>query len=419
MSFFSAKKYLELLREAETASKVLAKASAQNKDKVLLELVQFIKTYRNELIRVNKREVKNAVSSGKNSAFINRLSITNKAIDDMLEGIKTVAASVDPVGKVIEKRKLRNGISLCKISAPLGTIGVIYESRPNVTIDAMALCLKSGNAVVLKGGSDALESNKFLVSLCHLALAKAGLPEACVTFLDTSDRNVVKWLVRQHRFLQLVIPRGGYQLVKTVVGLATVPVLSHSAGGARIYIDESADADMAIKICTNAKVNRPGTCNSVDTILIHKNIAKNLLPPLANALREKRVEVVGDDISCSLVDIKRALNSDWDEEFLRLKVAIKVVKNISQAIEFIMLHSKCHSEGIVATKKAAIKTFVDNIDSAGIFVNCSTRLHDGGVFGMGAEMGIATGKLHARGPVGLKELTSYKWVAYGNGQIRN
>ena len=294
------------------------------------------------------------------------------------------------------------GIRLKKVRVPLGVVGIIYESRPNVTLEAAALALKSGNAVILKGGKEAINTNREIVSCIHKAFKKQHLPKEIVLFLDTADRRVVDALIKADKYIDILIPRGGYELVKKVQVNSTIPVLAHSAGGARIYIDKSADINKALRICLNAKINRPATCNSLDTVVVHKGIAGIFLPKFYKLMSQNGVEI----------------RNNYETEFLDKIVAIKVVKDVNGAIRFIKKYSKGHSEGIIAVDKRAIEKFVQEIDAAGLFVNCSTRLHDGFIFGLGAEIGIATAKLHARGPVGLKELTTYKWIAYGKGQIR-
>jgi glutamate-5-semialdehyde dehydrogenase len=314
----------------------------------------------------------------------------------MIHQTEAIARSNDPIGEIIEKRVLKNGVLLLKKRVPLGVIGIIYESRPNVTLDVAALCLKSGNACVLKGGSDCLNSNRALVSCIHQALQKTGIPKEAVTFLDTANRSIVLKMLKQHQFIDVLIPRGGYELVRKVAEQSTIPLLYHAQGGARIYVDESANIKKAIAVCVNAKINRPGTCNSLDTILVHKKIAKTFLPLLAAKFMTANVEIRGDAETRKVIQASRANEVDFKTEFLSLIVSRKVVND----------------------DKAIIKKFTALIDAAALFINCSTRLHDGGVFGLGAEMGIATGKLHARGPVGLRDLATYKWVVYGNGEIR-
>lgn len=397
------KSYTKSLSAAVDASRLFSRISTQEKNAVLADLALRIRKGIREILRANRIDVREAKKSGCDGAFINRLTLTEQSVVAMVQGAEEIAALPDPVGRVLEERILANGVHLKKRAVPLGALFVIYESRPNVTIDAAALAFKAGSAIVLKGGSEAIRTNRVLVDLFHQALRMHDMPEAGVLFLDTTDRAVVSWLLRQEQYIDVVIPRGGYGLVRTVVEQSRIPVLYHAAGGARIYIDQSADVDMAVDVCVNAKTSRPATCNSLDTIVVHEAVVQEFVPRVTAALKENGVEIVEDD---------------WSTEFLSLKVSMKTVKDIGEAISFIRQHSKKHTEGIVATDQNTIDAFVSSIDAAAIMVNCSTRLHDGGAFGLGAEMGIATGKLHARGPVGLNELVTYQWVAQGNGQIR-
>lgn len=407
-----------LLRKTKRAAQKVATLSAQEKNAALVALVKILKENKLSIDAENKKDMARARKNNRTSAFVDRLTITPKRFAEMLRQLKTIARLPDPVGELIEQRTLKNGVLLHKVRVPLGVIGIIYESRPNVTIDVAALCLKSGNACVLKGGTDSLKSNRALVACIHEALEKTAMPQETVTFLDTTNRSVVAKLLHQNDFLDVIIPRGGYELVRKVAEESTIPVLYHAEGGARIYVDESADIDMAVAICVNAKANRPGTCNALDTVLVHQKVAKTFLPLLAKKFAAPNVEIRGDEKTQKIIHAKPAHKQDFETEFLNLIISIKVVDTPDEALDFIARYSKKHSEGIVAKNASVIKKFISAIDAAALFVNCSTRLHDGGIFGLGAEMGIATGKLHARGPVGLRELTTYKWVAYGKGQVR-
>jgi len=318
---------------------------------------------------------------------------TNKDLEKLRAGI----------GETIEEKTDASKLLFRKVRVPLGVILVFYEARPDVTIDVAALCVKSGNAVILKGGSEAVETNKVLYMCILAALKKSGLAKETVSFISSKNRRITKWLLQRHDYIDLVIARGGYGLVKDVLRQSTIPVLAHAAGGARIYVDDTADLSIAEEIIVNAKTSKPATCNSLDTIVVHQDIASEFLPKIISKLEDNGVKIV---------------ENDWDTEFLGLRVSIKIVKDVNEAIGFINKHSKKHSEGIIATDTKVIDYFTKSVDSAALFINCSTRLHDGYVFGLGSEMGISTGKLHARGPVGLKELTTYKWEVYGNGQVR-
>lgn len=371
----------------------------------LVKLSKIIWENRNQIISANKRDVAKAQKEKLPEAFVKRLVMDEKKIKSVITRLREVAKLKSGLREVIESRKLAKGLILKKVRVPLGTILIIYESRPEVTVDVAALCIKSGNKAILKGGSDSLGTNTVLYGCIKKALAQTGFSADTVKFIATSDRSVTDALLKRNDLIDLVIARGGYGLVKRVTELSTVPVLAHSAGGARIFVDKSANLKDAEKIIINAKTSNPSACNSLDTILVHKSIANIFVPKISEALKAKGVNV--------LVSQK-----DWGKEHLSMTAGIKVVKDVKEAVEFMNKYGKQHSEGIVAKDKKVIKYFTESVDAAGLFINCSPRLHDGYIFGLGAEMGIATGKLHARGPVGLKELTTYQWEAYGNGNIR-
>lgn len=406
-----------LAKQAKRASEKLLILSAQEKKAALLELAELFKKKSNEILKANAKDVRKAKIQKLDNAFIDRLILTEQRVKEQVEAVRKIAKLKDLIGEILEKRVLENGIRLEKIRVPLGVIFVIYESRPNVTMDAIALCLKSSNAVILKGGSEAQSTNAVLVKLAKESLTKFGVNEA-IQFVDISDRRAIKKLLKLDQYIDVVIPRGGYNLVKTVLENSAIPVLSHAEGINHIFVDKEADLEIAEKICLNAKTNRPGTCNAVDVLLVHRDIAERFLKSFAQRLEKARVKIKGDTEARKIIQAKKAKVQDWKTEFLNLVLAIKVVANIDEAIEFINHYGSGHSEGIVSKNKTTNKKFIKRVDSAAIFVNCSTRLHDGGIFGIGAEMGIATGKLHARGPVGLKELTTYKWILKGNGQVR-
>jgi len=406
------------LRAANGAAPVLAALPLQRRKAVLRTLASTLKQEKKRILAENEKDVRAASMSGRNDAFINRLTLTDAMFDSMLKQVQTISKSREVLGVLLEKKTIAGGVRLEKVSVPLGVIGIVYESRPNVTIDVAALCIMSGNAAVLKGGSDALNTNRILFKCVQQALKKNGVPAEAVVFLDTDDRIIVDKLVRENEYIDVLIPRGGYGLVKKVVSQSKIPVLYHASGGARIYIDKDADLKVAVKVCVNAKTNRPATCNSVDTILVHEKFAAAFIPLLVKKLQAAGVEVRGDAKTANIAGVKKAKESDYATEFLDYVVVIKIVRGVDEAISHIRTYTKKHTEGIISQNKNVVAKFVSAIDAAGIFVNCSTRLHDGGVFGLGAEMGVATGKLHARGPVGLRELTTYKWVAYGSGQVR-
>lgn len=371
-----------------------------------------------EIIRANKKDLKEAKIKKLESAFIERLVLDEKGIKLLILKLKNIEKLQSGLGEIIEKKVSKLGLSLKKLRVPFGVIAVIYESRPEVTVDVAALCIKSGNAAILKGGSEALQTNKVLYRCILNALEMSGFTKQTICFITSSDRKVTNKLIKQHEYIDLVIARGGYNLVKSVLSKSTIPVLAHAAGGARIYVDKSADLSIAKTILVNAKSDKPSACNSLDTILVHKDLANQFIPQIVRLLKRSHVKIIGDRETHKLVSTRIAVVEDWDREFLDLTVTMKVVKSKEEAVTFVNQHSKRHSEGIIATDKKTINYFVNSVDAAALFINCSTRLHDGYVFGLGSEIGIATMKLHARGPVGLKELTTYKWVVYGHGQIR-
>lgn len=396
------KQALDLGKIKHSASK-LSTVSEERKNAFLRYLSESLLKKQREIIAANKKDLTKARIQRLSAAFIERLGLDKNGIKNLIVKLKGIEKLNARIGEIIEERSDENKLLFRKVRAPLGIIVVIYESRPEVTIDVAALCIKSGNAVILKGGSEAVETNKVLYTCILTALEKSGLAKETVSFISSKNRENINRLLKKPEYIDLVIARGGYELVKAVLNQSTIPVLAHAAGGARIYIDETADLTVADKVIINAKTSKPAACNSLDTIVIHQNMASKFLPKITSRLKDNGVKIVEDDCGT---------------EFLGLCVSIKIVKDVKEAVDFINQHSKKHSEGIIATDKKVIDYFTKSIDAAALFVNCSTRLHDGYVFGLGSEMGISTGKLHARGPVGLKELTTYKWEVYGNGQIR-
>ncbi len=407
-----------ILTHTRLASESLRKLSSQDRAAILLDLAASLEHNKKKILAANARDVVRAQHNHTSPAFIDRLTLGEHTFHNMVHQVRSVAKQPDVLGEVIEQRTVANGVRLEKRRIPLGVIGIIYEARPNVTIDVTALCVKSGNAAVLKGGSDAQQTNLALMHCVHEALTQHHLAPETISFLDTADHRTVGRLLRQVGLLDVIIPRGGYELVRRVVNESKIPVLYHAAGGARIYVDHSGDQQLALRILVNAKTQRPATCNSLDTVIVEESLLADFLPKLAAALHERGVELRADTLANAILHVRKATPQDYDTEFLGPVIAVKTVKDVHEAIGFIEKHSKGHSEGIIAQNPQVIQEFVDHIDAAGIFVNCSPRLHDGGIFELGAEMGIATGKLHARGPVGVKELTTYKWIAYGTGQVR-
>lgn len=381
----------------------LSLKTEEDKNNFLEHLARILWEARKEITQANQKDVINAYKSKLSKSFIARLTLNETAIKGIIRRLQDIQKLSANLGDIIEQRKLKNGIELTKIKVAIGVIAVIYESRPEVTIDIAALCVKSGNCAILKGGSEAILTNRIFLSCIQAALKQSSMDVDTVTSVTT--RQVIDRLLQDGKDLDLVIARGGYDLVKSITAKSRVPVLAHCAGGARIYIDKSASRLIAKRVIINAKTDKPSACNSLDTILIHSDISSSFVSDLKNWLRAAGVSIISG-------------KEFWGTEFLDLRVSIKSVRNVDEAIGFIGKYGKKHSEGIIAQDPEVIKKFSTLVDSAAIFINCSTRLHDGYEFGLGSEMGISTGKFHARGPVGLRELTTYKWEVYGDGQIR-
>jgi glutamate-5-semialdehyde dehydrogenase len=371
------------------------------------------------ILAANAIDVARARDNGSAEYYIDRLTLNETRIEAMREGVRQIISLPDPIGEVLGGWVRPNGIELTKVRVPLGVIGIIYESRPNVTIDAAALCIKSGNATVLRGGSETIESNKVLASILQGALEAAGLPKSCVELIETTDRAAAKHLMTLKKYLDCLIPRGGAGLIRSVVDNATVPVIETGTGNCHVYVDQFAKLDMAVAITVNAKCQRVSVCNSAETLLIHKTVAEMFGPPICSALAKSGVEIRGDETICRLFpSAKPAVEDDWYEEYNALIMAVKVVDSVQDAIDHINAYGSRHTETIVTNDYAAAQTFTEGVDSAAAFVNISTRFTDGFEFGFGAEIGISNQKLHARGPMGLSELTTYKYIGRGSGQIR-
>jgi glutamate-5-semialdehyde dehydrogenase len=408
-----------LALEAKAAAAALAQASSDQKNRALAAIADGLERRRDDILFKNGIDVEAGRRAGLSAALLDRLSLTPRRLQDMAQGLRDMAALPDPVGEVVEETVRPNGMTLQKVRVPLGVVAMVYEARPNVTVDSAGLCLKSGNAVVLRGGKEAMDSNAALVAVVHDALASAGLPPACVQLVPFTDRALIRDLVRMDRLVDLVIPRGGEEMVRAIREMATVPVLSHGRGLCAVYVDKAADLAMAEGIAFNAKVQRPGVCNAMETLLVHKDVAEAFVPRIAARYRQAKVELRADDRTRAWVpSAKRASAADWDTEFHDLVAAVKVVDSLEDAVAHINLHGSHHSDAIVTNDAAAAEAFLRQVDSAAVLHNASTRLHDGGVFGLGAEMGISTQKLHARGTMGLKELTTTKYVVRGSGQVR-
>lgn len=409
----------ELTRGAKEASRRLACASTAQKDEAILAIAQGLVDSRNELQRENQRDIESARKVGLGKSLIDRLLLNDKRIKAMVEGLRTIVSLKDPVGEVIEGWKRPNGMLIEKVRVPLGVIAIIYESRPDVTAEAAALCLKAGNAVILRGGKEAINSNLAIYKIIEKALGETGLDPRCVQIVETTDRAAVDLLLKAEGYIDVVIPRGGEGLIRTVAEKSRVPVIKHYKGVCHVYVDEYADLEKAEKICLNAKVQRPATCNAMETMLVHQKVAGAFLPRIAEKMREAGVELRGcGETRKILPDIKVATEDDWHAEYLDLILAVKVVPSFDEAVGHIARYGSSHSDAIVTENFTNAQRFTNEVDSAAVYVNVSTRLTDGGQFGMGAEIGISTDKLHARGPMGLPELTTYKFVIHGNGQLR-
>lgn len=404
---------------ARSASKYLAGAGQEAKNRVLELMAESLLERANDVLEANGRDVEKATLAGLPSAMLKRLTVTQAKLESMANGIRKVAALPDPVGNVLESWERPNGLKIQKVSVPFGVIGIIYESRPDVTADATALCLKSGNAVILRGGTESIESNLAIVGALGAALAKAGAPVDCVQYLVDPDRSAVKEMLHLSDYIDLLIPRGGANLIKTVVQDSTVPVIETGTGNCHVYVHEKADLSMALDIAINAKCSNPAVCNAMETLLVDRAVARDFLPGLVSSLKERGVEVRGCSETRAIVpDVQPATEDDWATEYLDLTLAVKVVGGLDEALDHISKYGTMHSEAIVTTDEAAAARFRSSVDAACVYVNASTRFTDGFEFGFGAEIGISTQKLHARGPMGLRELNTYKYVVTGNGQIR-
>ncbi|MFQ5484491.1 MAG: glutamate-5-semialdehyde dehydrogenase [Desulfobacterales bacterium] len=410
---------VEMAQAARAASVKLASCPCSRKNDILLKIVDNIDK-KSSYIRIeNQKDLEHATNAGLSDAMIDRLTITKETIGSMIEGLNDVIRLDDPVGSIVKTWLRPNGLQVSRRRIPLGVIGIIYESRPNVTIDAAALCLKAGNAVILRGGSEALYSNQALASVISDALDAMNLPPAAVQVVPFKDRRAVHTLLNQEQFIDLIIPRGGEGLIRFVVENSKIPVLKHYKGVCHIYVDDSADLQMAEAICFNSKVQRPGVCNAMETLLVHRTIALQFLPLMQKRLIEAGVEIRGCPETCRILpSIKKAAPEDWPAEYLDLVLAVKVVEDMDQAISHISTYGSSHTDAIVTSDYIRSRRFVTEVDSSVVLVNASTRFNDGGQLGLGAEIGISTSKLHAFGPMGVEELTTTKFVVFGEGQVR-
>lgn len=404
---------------AKQAAAKLAVTSAAVKNAALLAMAAALETQQAEILAANERDMAAAAAKGMKSSMLDRLKLTAERISGMADGLRQVAGLADPVGNVIDGKTLPNGLHITKIRVPLGVIGIIYEARPNVTADAAGLCLKSGNAVILKGGSEAMESNKTVAAILAQAAEGAGIPAGSIQFIDTSDRQAVQDLIHMNGLVDVVIPRGGAGLIQAVVRNASVPVIETGAGVCHTYVDKDANVEMAMKIAFNAKVQRPSVCNAMETLLVHKDIADKFLPMMLMMYNSSAVEIRGDEaVQEYSGQVHPATEEDWSTEYGDLRLSVKIVDSIEEAMAHIAKYGTGHSECIVTDNYQAAQLFQYTVDAAAVYVNASTRFTDGNEFGFGAEIGISTQKLHARGPMALPELTSTKYLINGNGQVR-
>lgn len=404
---------------AKKAAKVLASAGTAVKNRALAAMAEALENRKQEILAANAADMEAAAAKGMKSSMLDRLKLTDARIAGMADGLRQVAALPDPVGNVLGGSTLANGLRITKVRVPLGVVGIIYEARPNVTADAAGLCLKSGNAVILKGGSEAMQSNKTIAAVLAEAAGGAGLPAEAVQFIDTSDRQAVNDLIHMNGLVDVVIPRGGAGLIKMVVMNATVPVIETGAGVCHTFVDASADVDMAVNIAYNAKVQRPSVCNAMETLLVHKDIAGRFLPVMLEKYFAAGVEIRGDEkVQAFSNRVVPATEEDWATEYGDLRLSVKIVSGIDEAMEHIAAYGTGHSECIVTEDYRNASRFQLSVDAAAVYVNASTRFTDGNEFGFGAEIGISTQKLHARGPMGLPELTSFKFLINGSGQVR-
>ncbi|OLC95011.1 MAG: glutamate-5-semialdehyde dehydrogenase [Candidatus Rokubacteria bacterium 13_1_20CM_2_69_58] len=406
-------------RAARDAARALALCPTKIKNDALVQMAHGLVEKAGSLLEANRADVERAQGRGATRAFLDRLTLTESRLEEMAQGLREIAALPDPVGTVVEVWRRPNGIEISRVRVPLGVVGFIYESRPNVTADAAGLCVKSGNAVILRGGSEAIDSNTMIAAVLAKAVEKAGGPADAIQFIETTDREAVAALLELGGLVDLIIPRGGEEFVRWVAERSRIPVLKHDKGLVHVFVDASADPAMAAQIVVNAKAQRPGVCNALETLLVHREIAPRLLPALAARLAEAGVEVRGCPRTRALVPSTRpATDADWDTEYLDLILAVLVVDDLDAAITHIHRHGTGLAEAIVTNDLGHARRFTREVDAAAVLVNASTRLVDGSQFGMGAEMGISTSRVHARGPVGVRELTTTKFVVVGDGQVR-
>jgi glutamate-5-semialdehyde dehydrogenase len=409
----------QLGKNAQNASKALIRLSTDQKNRALQLAADYLSAQSEVIIKANAQDMEAAEVNQVTGALLDRLKLDAKRVEGMAIGLREVALLDDPVGEALSMRNRPNGLQIAQIRVPLGVVGIIYEARPNVTADAFALCLKTGNAVILRGGKEAIHSNKAIVHIIQQALREAGIPEEAIQLVEDTSRESAVAMMKMNHYLDVLIPRGGAGLIKTVVENSKVPVLETGVGNCHTFIDEFADQEKAVPIAVNAKIHRPGVCNAMETLLVHEAVAEAILPQIGEVLKKHKVEIRGDKTVTRLIkDALPATEEDWHTEYLDLILAIKVVGSLQEAIDHIAEYGTKHSEAIVTENYTNAQKFLHEVDAAAVYVNASTRFTDGFEFGFGAEIGISTQKLHARGPMGLKELTSTKYIIYGNGQVR-
>ncbi len=408
----------EILKKVKESSRIIATLNGEIKRKILNEMANRLEKYTDEIIIENKKDLEFAKENNLSSALIDRLLLDEKRVKSMADALRDIAKLKDPVGRVIDGWKIDNGLTIQKVKIPIGVIGIIYESRPNVTSDAAGLCFMSGNACILKGGKEAYHSNSIIIEILRYVLEKNHLPADAVSILPDYSRSGVEWLIKQDKYVDLIIPRGGEKLIRFVSENSKVPVVKHDKGLCHVYVHKDADLDKAVNIAINAKVQRPGVCNAMETLLVDKAMAGEFLPKIKEEMEKNEVELRGCEITLEYIDIKPANEEDWHTEYLDKILSIRVVDDLEDAIEHIETYGSGHSDSIVTENYSAAEEFLNRVDSACVYVNASTRFTDGGVFGFGAEVGISTNKLHARGPMGIDDLTTYKYIILGNGQVR-
>ena len=414
------KDYMQrLLKDARDSSRNMALAGTLLKNRALEKMADGLESAKAVIVSENEKDTSTAKEAGLSSAVIDRLTLTESRIKDMADGVREIIGLKDPVGEVLEGHVRPNGLRIEKVRVPLGVVGIIYESRPNVTADAASLCLKTGNSVILRGGKESINSNIAIYKVISSAVEAAGLDKRCVQVVETTDRFAVELLLKADEYVDVIIPRGGEDLIRRVADESRIPVIKHYKGVCHTFVDEFADFNMAREICINAKVQRPATCNAMETMLVHNKIAEKFLPEIIKSMQEAGVEIRGCEKTCNIIkNIKAATEDDWSEEYLDLVLSVKVVSSLEEAMDHICRYGSAHSDASVTERYTNAAKFTNEVDSAATYVNASTRFTDGGEFGMGAEIGISTDKLHARGPMGLPELTSYKYIVRGSGQIR-